>query len=424
MAGLQALFGDTAQSKADLKRLYDPRLTAAQSLSQMALSGAPAQGGWGEAIARVVAGGLAGKYQREAKNEEAAKQDNVQSALSQAMRLGQGWEPETKTYNDGITINWEGQKGDMGKMAQALMSNADTAPIGMGVQGAMLDNKMATDAALQKALFENAAKANEPITPYQQAQLDQGRQKLEQGNGGFNMVMPDGTEINLGGSGNKAMGVQLGKNLANNAVKPDNDVAKLNNTLNMANAAERLNSTADAGYPALGKQLLGRVTNDTAMTKGMKAGRNDYTQLESLAATMGAESLKPLMGSAQLSNVDVSTAKTAASFNPNMTKDERGARIAQLKGILERRRDLAAAEQEAARRGSPFGEPEIRQFYANKGLDYDTGMPLQAVAPQAPQANQAPQQGVVATPKGQFNAAAARAAGYTEAEIQQYLRVQ
>lgn len=247
------------------------------------------------------------------------------------------------------------------------------------------------------------------------------QQKLEQGTNGISYTMPDGTEIQIGGSGNKAMGTQMGKNLGNKAVTEGSDVAKLTNTLSMVQQAKALNEKAYGGYQGAIAQGIGRATNDVLTSdKGIEA-RNAYTQMQSLAKTMGAEALKPLMGSAQLSNVDVATAQTAASFDPNMTTAERAARLQQLEDIITRKRDLAAAEQEAARRGIPFGEPEVRQFYASRGMNYDTGAPLQQQG-QSAQAPAPQQPAVLSTPRGQFDVGAARAAGYTDAEIQQFLQ--
>lgn len=425
MAGLAALYGQQPQS---LKSLYvdDPRAQMAQLAIQQGSNMAPAQGGWGEALARAFQGGMGGYMQGQIKKDVDAREAAKAQTMATALEVGRDMPAESKTYGDGTTINFDARNGNEA-MINALGSNPDTAPIGMAVQASMMDNQLAQNQEFAKMKLANELKSSEPMTPYQQAQIGIDQQKLSQGSNGISYTMPDGTEIQIGGNGNKEFGKQVGKNLGSKAAPEDNPVAKLTSTIQMAKEAKRLNEVASGGYGAKAQQLIGRATNDAVMSEGMMKGRDAYSKIESLAATMGAEALKPLMGSAQLSNVDVSTAKTAASFDPNMTTRERGERINQLEGVLTRKRDLAAAEQEAARQGRMFGEPEIRQFYAQQGIDYDTGAPIKQGGlgvPSVAGSSTKPQQTKIPTAKGQFDAAAAKAAGYTDAEIQQFLQGQ
>lgn len=236
MAGLAALYGQGPQNR--LKELYltDPRYQAAQQSAQWALSGAPAQGGWGEALARVFGGFTAGRQMNAAKEAARVEQANSQQALTDALSLGRERPAETKTYGDGTKIDWEARPANQEAMMRELYANPETAPIGMGIQGAMMEAQIA-----------NQAKANEPITPYQQAQLDKKDNGITIG--------PDGT-IQIGGSGK----------LTERQGKATSFAARMNN-------AEKDIEALTAKTPDIGANSLTQSILADAVTEGGITGK-------------------------------------------------------------------------------------------------------------------------------------------------------
>jgi hypothetical protein len=205
MAGLAALFGQNPQS---LKSLYvdDPRSQLAQTALQQGTNMAPAQGGWGEALARAFQGGMGGYMQGEIMKDAKRREADKAATLATALSVGKDLPAESKTYSDGTVIDWQARDGNQA-MINALGSNPDTAPIGMSVQAQMMDNERAQSAELAKMRLAGELKAAEPITPYQEAQLgidrdklELDRMKVESGSNGISYTMPDGTVVQVGGS--------------------------------------------------------------------------------------------------------------------------------------------------------------------------------------------------------------------------------
>lgn len=383
MPGLAALYGQSPQS---LKELYqlDPKYQLAQQALQSGTSTAPAQGGWGEGLARVFQGALGGKMARDAKSEAESQQRNSQQTLTDALSLGKDLPAETKQYQDGTSIDWEARPGNQDAMIQALSGNKDTAPIGMGIQGAMMD-----------AQIENSQKANEPITPYQQATLKQAQDKLDAGSNGISYTMPDGTEIQIGGTGK-------GGNMKEYQAQASSRATLLGDGLKTLE--KNINDPAVSPLRmAVGDTVKGSALGDLAATKMQSdpeniasAGRD--AALEGMASSVtGAGVTKD-----QFTRFTNMLPKTGESDAVQQAKFDNAY------NFLLNQTNIAG----------PVAD-QIKQHILER-----TQTRQGTVGPASAAGSSTVPQGVVPTAKGQFNAAAAKAAGYTDAEIQQFLQGQ
>lgn len=183
------------------KYLTDPRLALAQTALQAGSSAAPVQGGIGEGLARVFQGWAGGKelgdLENDYKGKEATRADTVANALS----LGIDQPAETKKYDDGTTINWDARAGNQDAMIKALTANPDTQDMASTLQLQRMQGTTDLNAKLAELKLANQLKGAEPITPYQKAQLGMEQRKLNAGLGGISYTMPDGTQIQIGGTG-------------------------------------------------------------------------------------------------------------------------------------------------------------------------------------------------------------------------------
>jgi len=155
----------------------DPLYGSAKGLRAMAADASPVKGGLTEALARVAAG-VASGYLGKKSDEQ--------------------YQDRQAAYDDTLTKALTGS--DPAEAGKILASNPDTAA---------LAQKMKQDqwTAEAKARAEAQALANQPITPYQQAQLDIDRQKLSQSDGGLQITGYDAQGrplIQMGGRGGAA----------------------------------------------------------------------------------------------------------------------------------------------------------------------------------------------------------------------------
>jgi hypothetical protein len=128
-----------------------------QQLAQLMLrqgEAAPAVGVTG-ALNKILSGAIAGWQMGKDSEEQKARGDAKQATLAEALRAGQGQAAETKSYGDGTTINWDGRKGDQGRMAEILAGNRDTAPMGMQMQVGQMEEQRKAETAAAAALLEH-----------------------------------------------------------------------------------------------------------------------------------------------------------------------------------------------------------------------------------------------------------------------------
>lgn len=381
MAGLAALYGQNPTSLKDLYGL-DPKYQLAQQALQSGTSTAPAQGGWGEGLARIFQGAIAGKALGDVKKDAATAETQRQQTLTDALSLGKDLPAEPKQYQDGTSIDWQARPGSQDNMVNALMGNKDTAPIGMGVQGALMD-----------AQIENQQKASEPITPYQKETLRQAQTKIDQGENGIT-IGPDGT-IQIGGSGKGKLTERQGK-ATSFAGRMDN--------------AEKEIQQLTVKNPNIGANSLTQSVLADSVTNGGITGKLANYKLEPeqrqlvTAQNQWVNGLLRLDSGATLKPEEYSLYRQQYFPQPG-DGAEVIAQKAKARGIAKQGTDVEA--------GPGAGILAIKQQYdaANQ-------------PPAAPAGSSTVPQGVVPTTKGQFNAAAAKAAGYTDAEIQQFLQGQ
>lgn len=200
--------------------------------------------------------------------------------------------------------------------------------------------------------------------------------------GGIGTAMPSSPKGQLAGQ------EQAAKNVANKAVPDTDAVAGLTNTLAMAAQLKDLNNTAPDGmFKGPATQKFAQAFGDSSLTPAQQQGNVAFTQFDKTAKTLAAEAVKPLFGSAQLSDADRNAAAEVASVMATGSRAQRAAAIETMIPILQRKRDLAAAEQQAGLEGRAFGPNDVAQIYAKNGIDYTTGQKLNA-APAAAQAAQ------------------------------------
>lgn len=374
----------------------DPRLSLAGNMLKNGTSGGPAVGGWGEAVAKALTAGMGGYEIGQLQREYSARQGSRNNAVADALN-----------------------SPDLASLTSKFAGNPDTADL---------------QDALMKGRQESLLKANTPITPFQQQQLDREQVVDPFGNMGPkyrpvgtqdpNSVPASGTQTPPAGTmlppptmGNPgatpvaaalngpqqapAVGTampmspkgivagqeQAGKNLASRAIPEaaNDNVPKMANTLTMINDALKLNNSAPGGMiqgPAT--QMLGRLTNDAYLTDNQTKGRDAFTKLAAFGSAIKAEMLKPTVGGNQISNADVNFVGSASSFDPKMSTKEREARLVQMREITQRKSDIEALEQQAATQGRQFTPADVAAYYQSKGLPYEPPPGVQM--PQTPAA--------------------------------------
>lgn len=368
----------------DLREQFetDPRYAMALSSMKAGTDTSPAPGGFGEAVARALTGGIGGLAAARAKDEYLQRQGTRDSAIQQALA-----------------------SNDPDQMIKLLAGNPETADMATDIQSKRLEKQA-----------EYAAKANEPISKGDLA-LKAGERIMAAdgtyvpkydmsvvnrmlgtppaagggmpgspasefsaapGMAGGPAGAPAGRDAALvePNSPKAVMATQsaAGQNMADTAVpKPgENLVAKGMNSRKLIADAIKLNDIAYDGYvkgPAT--QMVGRVFGDSALSTEQRAARNAYTQQEQVLKALAAEAVKPLFGSAQLSDGDRIAAAQVASVLPTASREEKAVLLPQLDGIMQRKEEIQALEQAAAAQGQVFGPDQLRAYYASKGLEYD-----------------------------------------------------
>lgn len=116
------------------------RRQLAEVMMQEGGSTAPVSNMW-EGLARVVKGGVGGYLANKEDKALEDRQGKANQALADALMAGQGKAAETKSYNDGTTINWNPVAGDKNKMYATLLANPDTAMMGTQMQMQDMQNQ-------------------------------------------------------------------------------------------------------------------------------------------------------------------------------------------------------------------------------------------------------------------------------------------
>lgn len=405
----------------------DPRLAMAAMFAKQGADTSPAKGGIGEALARVVEGAIAGHEMGgvtdDYKNLQSTRNSVLQDALSQT---------------------------DPNKAVAALAANPSTSDIAASMGEKMFDINAA-----------NAAKANEPITPYQRASM--GGEVIYDPN--TNRVIPKyqagaGMSVDAQGNpvaaapagtgggmllpppaaaGGPAPGVnptagqvtlpsaqaegqkKLGENLASVAVpEAGTDPLAAGMSLKQLIAqAKEYNKTAPGGMikgPV--DQFMGRLTDDAALQgTGQIEGRNAYANLKAAGTNIAAQAAKANFPQ-RVTNADVMISQLGNSLDPEGTQSERGARLDQMGQSADLLVDRLAINKGAAMEGATPGPGDVKAYYLGKGLDPDTLKPVPAQpmpdkisrwlnqgmnpgqpgAPATPQATQVPQQAAPPAP--------------------------
>ena len=200
----------------------------------------------------------------------------------------------------------------------------------------------------------------------------------------------------------------VGSNLADKAVpqSANDNVPKLTNSLTLIQDMQNLNKDAYDGYwkgPA--SQMAGRVLGDNFLPPDVQNSRNAYSNFEQKATMLQAEMLKPTVGGNQISNADVQFVAKASSVLPTASRQEREQILQGLAEVAQRKRDIEAIEQAAAQQGRTIGPQDIAQYYASRGINYQTGERVGQVQEQSVQAppeiiKQAGEGGVISGPDG------------------------
>lgn len=135
----------------------DPRYALAQSLLQQGLAPSDGKAGGLGVLAQALSAGI-GAYQTNKLSDEAkARQTSASTDLATALGQMNGKDAETKTYNDGTTINWDAQAPNMQAGIQTLGGNPDLADTATTLQLQQLKGKQ--DLATQLAKIQADAAA-------------------------------------------------------------------------------------------------------------------------------------------------------------------------------------------------------------------------------------------------------------------------
>lgn len=163
-------------------------------------------------------------------------------------------------------------------------------------------------------------------------------------------------------------------NLADKAAPVGNNpVAQATNALVMIDDLSALNEKRFTGAANAASGAYSYMFGSDAMTNEQQDRLGASAEFAQRSKAIAAELLKPTVGGSQISNADVTFVSQALSVDEKVSKAEADALIRGLKEVAARRRDILALEQQYAQAGQPFGESEIRQYYASKGINYETG---------------------------------------------------
>lgn len=124
-------------SSVNASYLSDPRLALIQSLQQQGANAAPAEGGWGEGLARAFSGIVAGYQGKKLKSEYQAKDDDAKQRLTDALNSSAKREDRIKAvsavpgYEDvAVKASLEKPDFDFGNLVdQAIIKKASGQPL-------------------------------------------------------------------------------------------------------------------------------------------------------------------------------------------------------------------------------------------------------------------------------------------------------
>lgn len=195
-----------------------------------------------------------------------------------------------------------------------------------------------------------------------------------------------GTPMASSPKGDLAGQEQAAKNIADRAAPKaaDDNVAKMTNAMALLDQADTYNQGRfDTGVKGAATQMVGNILGDSALSPEQAGKRDAQSNLAKTADAIKAELLKATVGGSQISNADVNFVGSAGSFNPQANQGETKANIQHLREIATRKRDIEAAEQQAALEGRAFGPNDVAKIYAQHGIDYATGKKLETPNPTA-----------------------------------------
>lgn len=194
---------------------------------------------------------------------------------------------------------------------------------------------------------------------------------------------------------------QLAKNIAAKASpeEANDNVPKYTDALALIDQARQLNGQRfDTALKGNVSAAIAKYAGDDTLTPAQQGKSQAQLNLTNTADALKAAILKPTVGGNQISNADVNFVASAGAFDPQGSQGQVASQLDRLQTIGQRRRDIQALEQQAAQQGRAFGPADVQAYYATKGIDYDTGQPLQA-APGAPASAPAPSGRPVAVAK-------------------------
>lgn len=188
-------------------------------------STAPARGGWGEGIARMLQGGLGGLVERRLREQREERQGAAQDTIAKAL-MGEQIEPQTGEISMGgdVTAQPIGRTpNNISQMAQILAGNPDTAGMGfdMRMQDMARQQQLAAQQAAEERAFQRrkelAAMPKPGLSPEafeQQRRLTTEKQKTAYGKTPVYVEMPDGSisimQLSSGGGGHMVEGLPPG----------------------------------------------------------------------------------------------------------------------------------------------------------------------------------------------------------------------
>lgn len=412
----------------------DPRTAMIAQMMQNQTSGAPQYGGAWAGLAKGLSGIANAVASREIQSKYADRQKAYQDTLASAYgtapqtdakaqmanTMAGGSTPFTNQANPAQTMtpqtptipgNMVGQQipADAGPIAQAapvdpqqamlakLMSNPDT---------------MEQATKLMQARAEQQLGATKPITPFERAQL--GGEQIVDAQGNMVPKYQFGRNGSIDASGNyqaspaaqAAMGsmgapgqggtpqtgavstpkaVNAGQektaqNLADVAAPkagedPVQNAMDLRATIASAKAD---NEKAYGGYIAgPATQMMGRLTNDAALSKGQQQSRDAYSNIESAAKNIAAKAAKTAFPQ-RVTNSDLMIAQQGMAFDSHMSQSERASRLDRMDQAAQRALDVDSLSKAAAMENKELSPADIKAYYLSKGVDPDTFQPTKA----------------------------------------------
>lgn len=342
--------------------LTDPRVAFAQQNLATGASVAPAASPVA-ALARALQGAVGGYQQGQVRREYQGRADKYSSDLAKVLAAGNQKE-WTNPDTGQVAL-----KGGVEGIANAIrgVDNPDLADFGQQVQLKGVDQQREDALKLQDRQFQRE----------QQDRLfgQQSSLAAMQDKRGLDKLLLEYQLKKQAGEllrpYEKARDEARGKEDAKVIADTPDVIRNSADALQNLQKAKGLNELAYSGaLPAERAGLMKAFGFD-------KAGVNATAEFKNALDTNALKQLKEFVGSTNISNADRESV-TALQGALNLNPAARGAIIDKNIGTVQRLIRISKAKQDAALSGRPFTDADIQKVYAEDGLDYRTGQPVQA----------------------------------------------